>query len=1444
MKETPSPVVSKRELRSSHVPSVKKKVMERLRNATTGTSLTLVKSALSPRLQVESQVEAALSSQRDMVGSQRRLATFISTLDDKTVTKIPEVYNQSNVIQKSSSAAARNSSRGYLRMLSGAYRAPRSLPGGHRRSVIYLDDQKKNEDDRYDDRHLGYQTSRLLVPRTHPVAHQARPEVSTPLHLAPRLTSALERAKLSATSLTLIEEHRNINSLATYAGTAGLDPGHPHAPDIRAILPNANLPSNTRRLPPLRKMPSRIPLQKFSVPPTTASFVNFNEDTGCDEGDSTKIENGPQITGGTSTANVEAQTQKAVERQRIARAVSDELDMVTPLSPISPVDVRRVLAWSPSTGARNSPSHQRRNDVNFTQAEESNEGKRIPSAWTSVNLTSNKSIQDDHAIHPRTRSGTLRTNSARAQAKQPRSGLQIAAREAKVAWRESRMDVIFQAFHYDNESTIRTSQDISAARNADNILFGEFQQAGDEASKKSVAAMLPMRWITRVSLPQESSSEQFLLQVASVRRRLHRILSRWIEEFEKSQLVVALGLWRIAVWELSREESWVVHRVKSGCAKASSLFQTCQRRSAARAFAKLTTYAGWMMFEERSLAALKFQSAYRRLRAMRVFVWRHDAQPLGGYYADVGLGEIRESLRFRIDDRVRLERRIFWTAATSIQTRQRRNEMFGYYQHARLTATKFASLYRMHVLRRRFLLMRTSATSLEAVVRMLLMKHPYLRLRAATCVAQRMVRGHAGRMRAYSTLFARRRAIERVITAPLKIQSSWRFFIARQRVQRIRILKFREQRACLTLQLAWYRKKGSFATFLLLSCLRVSDEEDVEYAAQVQLLIRKMAARRISIRYRSHLFRRRQASAMRISSCWRAHVAKNHVLKLRKSRWALRKLHALIGVRIKAKHESASKIAIWWWSRRPGRFLRHLQYYASRYERILESEDRRTRKYAAAKIRAVVQGQSTRSWLRREGASLRLQRKWRTKLAYLNARRKREELRMVVASIVAKISMHGAIDFELNARCREFHRHAIRIQAKTRGILARQAMLLAAAVTRSRFLAATQLQRFERRRQRYVDACKQIEMARRRRGSCFKDCETFDDVFALLSKFADLPDAGQDQQNWFWYDIDNAWSGVSAHTVCRRSGHVDTLQVLGDRMISLQELSSLFSNHSPSKSTASVPPSLSQRHVASSSLEVSTLARSIIASSKKGKGGQNKIIDQCEPLTNAGDRHAAALLVCALIYDGLSHRRVESLPSPKDIGSLVKYDKLPYPCRKLVSALSDEHLFANGEAPHDVSRGMMYRFCLGYPDAEKALRALRSRHFGRLPWIPGRTEEHQDLQRVKRSYLVRLDALEHFQYFLERQDPEYARTSFLGATIASALDAANKALEIAYTRQVSGQSNVISNEALAEKTSSKFQKRKSHLGYRHNLRGFHTPQLFRRISDTNKAKEYSDQSLF
>lgn len=1385
------------------------------------TNLNLLSSALMPIVESDAPKRTALMSARQQHLHRRTVSQYIADLEQHSTFASAASYLYDH--DKSNARGGREG--GYLRKVDGGYRAPNLRLIRNRPSILSLSDVKPEKDWR--DEKVGYHVDKFFI--------------SKRLELRSAPPTYFQKREHPVTSAMVLKEHCDIASFASYAGTVALDPLHPHARRMRSIFFNVRRVSkNSMDLTSSRRMAlgSAVDKLQYASGETAALHADVLESKATTTSEALKhfTTNKECTTTEASlsqarciTSREEGLLEMQTDTRRRTLRGPDALDVATPYLPVSPADVRHELAWSPKFGVREplSLNASRKSAQNLvgpntsriatrhttiraladTLPDHLHEGREC--AAYSYPTTDVVSRQEQHTrLINRCNSATIYKSNGteditslnsriklspgiRVLQKRATSAVKMAAREAKVAWRDARLQAVLKApvHNCHDEPMTRIFSATDVARRAEEKLADCLQVETAEFIRRSVRA-LPMRLATQFAphiygLNFCSDDDSRLAYAHNIKRRTQRIIARWIDEYEKSQLVIALGVWRISVWECTRKDVSAEYRHTGAAARLRNVMRHHQLVVVARAFKTLASRTGWLIFWDRTNATVKIQTVYRRYTTQLQFITENDAHVCDCAYANVYLAASRDPtrVRFYINSRVRLKRRYLWKSAIIIQRQQRRHASHVDYQHARSAAILIESSCRMALKRRCFLVLRNGAIVVETVIRMFLISRPFERLSSASRLAQRVVRGFMGRRIFYDATYESRRAMARRASAPRVVQQFWRGVKARRYVAAVHNKIRQEQWAGLRLQFAWYRRKGSFATFVLLSCLRVSDEEDLEYAAYVHSCIRKIAARRISIHYRAHLTRMRHNMAIIIGSFWRRHVAINEKLKMRKTTWAKRKLQCFVRAKLKQRHESSRKIAHCWWRARPGRLLHHLEFKLAAVENAEEADSRSIRDSSAATIQAIIHGQVTRHLLRRERAILVTQCWWRIVIARLELARKHAEQKRAFVIGVASSSSKDAVNNELLAYRRRILNNLIRAQARVRGYMTREMLRLATVRAYSIAFAAMTLQRTVRQRRRFVAALKHSETTRRRKTSIFKDCKSFDDIVVLLSRCAHLPK--DDKKPWLWYDVDDSFCGIGPHAVCRRSGLIEALPVVGGDIVSIRSLSA-------HKRSCGQSSSYKDNPMEDSLQQVSEVARQIILcrftkdirSIEAHRHAESKL-DELKPLTEPCDRRTAALLVCGLRYAGASHRQVNALPSHKDIEKLVSYQRLPFPCRKLVDAFSRDQILEERDAPRDLSLGMMRQFCARYADAEKALRALRSEEFTRVPWVPSPREVKCDIARVKNSYQIRRDALERLQLLLGTEDSSHQKLNRLSATITWAFRAADAAIDVASACMVS-----------------------------------------------------------
>ena len=1383
-------------------------------------ALAALNAASDPDRGVEAKVEAVERSQPKpgTVTMSHALAAYVQKLDARAASAAAAVPRYDH----RRSVARANAPGGYVRTRRGAYRAAAAPPPRRRPMVAFLDDVAAPRDlaraplrrsgsapgaPLDADAALGYRAPQLVV-----AAPRPRPSRGDPLAVPPRARDAVERARRPATSDAVLDEYERVAALRTYAGMALRDPAHPRAAALRALLPDAARAARRPAwLEPALAPLARPPALTATAPPSllTAAAAPAR----------------PTAPLALATSTTTTTTTLAAAPLSAEAPPAEE-----PLVAVSAASVERAVAWTPRRGARPTPpatldggSSLGRGTSLWSASSPSRAGApreaMSPPAvggWdsyaarearrTAVDADAPEAAggalpaalalydggDDERRAVARVAAAEARAGAraaagappafrpavaaARAERKEATRTLRRAAAEAKAAWRAARTRAIVQhgpveAWAPDDDAAMAR---VAASR--DVMLRAEAKAAAThrvEAHARVDAQLraLPLRLLASAFCGGATAAAA----AAAVRDRLRAALGRWVEEFERAQRTAALALWRVAGLELRRAEARVAYARHAGAQKLGRFLARCRRRGATRCLHKWVSRTGWAIFFERAAGALRVQTCYRRARERARFVAAHDANPLYAFAA-VALGEARAAAdcAFRLDDRVRAERREMWFAATVIQARQRRNEWRGYYLLALRAATVFVALYRMWPVRRRYARLRNAAICVEASAHMFLARRPFLRARAAARTVARTVRGHLGRLRAAGARAARRRAREDAVVAPRTAQRYLRGCLAREAVAAHKRELAKEERCALRLQCAWYRNRDAFTTFLLLGCLRTTDEDDKAHEKLMRRYMRGKAATLVKKRHGAHRGRVANAAARRVQGAWLRYDSHDYVMRLRRQKWARRKIRCFLTARMNHRHDSSRRIAFCWWRALPGRFLRHLEHAIARFEAGEERLEAAAREDAAATIQAVINGQLTRARLRNAAAAVTAQtavRGWQARLA---ARARRERRKETFVGRAVDRPLRDALLSRLNDYRRALHVWAAPIQARGRGWLTRSALRRVERAAGAFAVAAATIQRTQRSRARLALARAAVAAAKRARLGAYRSCGAVADVLGAVASTAGPPAGGAEP--WLWFSPADPWAGVTAGALARRAGRPEAGAMLANRRIStLRQLA----DHRRRAGRLSARQEADEDALA----ECASLARAVLrrAAGEGAADGDAAALEAARPL-RGDERPRAILEVCALRFGNLSRRR-------RDAGdaSGVELAALPRPCQALVKALAD----GDRPAPRDLSRAAYARFVARHGDAARALQALEDGELGGPPWAASKAERDADDKRIRETLLHGRVALEKCWALLEEREGALAADGLLGSTVLSAL------ADGAAVREVAAERSAAAAKALA-----------------------------------------------
>lgn len=302
------------------------------------------------------------------------------------------------------------------------------------------------------------------------------------------------------------------------------------------------------------------------------------------------------------------------------------------------------------------------------------------------------------------------------------------------------------------------------------------------------------------------------------------------------------------------------------------------------------------------------------------------------------------------------------------------------------------------------------------------------------------------------------------------------------------------------MQRNWYRRNGSYHTFVLMCAYRAVEVEDDKLDELAEDMGRFYSARKIQRKYLVHYAKRIISSVVKVQCWYRGTRGFRLVSQLRLEKWAARKLHHWARGMMRYKHRCARLIAKTWWFKKTGRYLRHIYGHARRMD---EEEDRKRRElhYAAAtRIQALCYGFTARRFVIRHRAAYVIQRPMKFFIQRLMWKKKVREMSTVfVRKVVGNIVGRGL----MNATRVVFANHNIvvrKIQRTARGFIVRQAMAYSRRIARRMGIAVIKLQRFWRRSGAFVKAVQEVLALKRMDINPYRTCQTPHEILLALRK--------------------------------------------------------------------------------------------------------------------------------------------------------------------------------------------------------------------------------------------------------------------------------------------------------------------------------------------------------
>lgn len=585
---------------------------------------------------------------------------------------------------------------------------------------------------------------------------------------------------------------------------------------------------------------------------------------------------------------------------------------------------------------------------------------------------------------------------------------------------------------------------------------------------------------------------------ADSRRKLVAMAKIFLRHKRKNYLTLAFGLLKVPMVEAAMKARTPEYMRVAACNLLLGWLKRARRKNFQRWLARWAYVSSCIIFTERTKAAATIQTLLRRGRDRKKFILMHQAKPYLGILSDIKLGPYRHRIRYRLPALVRTDRRMYWLAATLIQTCFRCwFESKDYFLKKRRIIL-LQSIFRMWPKYQYYRRLKRATIRSQAWARRTLWQTHYRLLKKAAIIVQKYVRRYECILMKLQLFDQIWEEIEEEKYAVIKIQQRYRIRRARRKIKGRKLYKKMLQWGALVIQRNWYRKKRAFHTFFLMCALRERESQDIALEKLATKMGRFQCARRIQRAYHKRFWRRVVENVIRVQCWYRGRLGYRITARLRQERWATRKLHHWMKCRLRKRRVMARRIQRWWWRLRKMRLLKHLWYLQRLRDKAARYQLSEERHRAALRIQAIVKGVWDRRWVKRHRAAMVIQKNWRFLFGLKKWKRLKKDqmLRGVQRCVSAFIDK--AIKIRMRVIIRHHHKLVTSVQALARGYVVRchlhRARLYAAKLAR----AVIRIQRFWRKSGELMKAVEDVLARKRIEANPFKHCYSMHEILLTL----------------------------------------------------------------------------------------------------------------------------------------------------------------------------------------------------------------------------------------------------------------------------------------------------------------------------------------------------------
>lgn len=641
---------------------------------------------------------------------------------------------------------------------------------------------------------------------------------------------------------------------------------------------------------------------------------------------------------------------------------------------------------------------------------------------------------------------------------------------------------------------------------------------------------------------------KFLFQLpggaAYCRHRMRRAIALWVLEFEDNQRRMALMQWKAFVEHCRFQIRGKEYQRLAAMKRLRVAIDYVLRGYLTQALAKWIETTQVLIWVDRDHAVRKIQVQVRRHFGKQRFLWLHDSAPIGSrVLRDIYLAPCR-NLQFQVPPRVREERRQIWAAAELVQSAYRRRRFRVYLARYRAASSKIQAQQRMRAARAQYRAIRRRIILFQAYIRMLKHFNAYQKLKAAVVLLQTTFRCVRIRRLRRLVICAQRQRQENVLSRVLLVQRLIRGFLGRRVARTLRQSNAEAFNAALVVQRCWYRRNDEWSTFLLLGCLRVKEEEETAFEANVLAYKRNYMARQIRHAWRTYLARKKNAAALSIQQNYRRHKAECLVRTMRQRKTAHRRIKWFFRVHHAKRVRVAAFLQFWWLKAIPGRLARHL-----RHKRLASALDDARALFsreasAAARMQALVRGHSDRVVAKRERSARKIQRAIREFLLWRRIKHELARIKTNCAQQAAAEYIAAGFQNVYSSKMQMYNFAAMEIQRFYRGTRWRSMLTQSIVSDELRARMATRIQGLWRFNAHRRTAKKLLLAQKRRLTNPFRE---YGSLSAILKEMI--------RQSSVYFDPSDDLKGMMVPTWLRRLG-------LDSRYLDCFQKSRLLANNS------------------------------------------------------------------------------------------------------------------------------------------------------------------------------------------------------------------------------------------------------------------------------------------